>query len=175
MSFDGVLNLSYDINRFYDYSVKKHDVEKVGQALKALKKLKEAKRQLELIPDKQFTDNAIVGLEMLCEYLTHKDKKYIYVFGGRSINELYKCFCEVFRNKKATSTEIYFSMQKFYSNIEELSTTGYLDFESNKEYNYIYYFNKEGELHSRELPIMLDTLFNCKIRTEIELLISISL
>ena len=175
MGYDGILNLSYDINRFYDYSNKNHDVEEVVDAIKALKKLKESKKNHELIPHKQFTDEAMSALEMFCEYLTHKDKKYTYAFGGRSRDELYRCFCGVFKNKKATPTEIYFSMQKFFKNIEELNQTGYLDFDSDKEYNYIYYFNKEGELGSRELSTMLDTLFGCVIRQDIELLININL
>ena len=159
----------------YDYAtkVKKLSAEEAADSIRELMKLWKCKRQLGLISEKKYTDEAIKAIELLCEYLSHKDKKWIYAFAGHSRDELYKFYCNIFRDKKAAPQEVYFSMQKYYKSIEELSNTGLFDVTKNSEYNYIYFFNKDGEIGSREIPAMLDILFDCKLRSDVELIINL--
>ena len=176
-NFDPLLNITYNINRFYDYltKVKKISAEEAGASIKELVKLKKCRRKLDLIAERNYTDDAVKAIELFCEYLSHKDKKWTYVYAGaaQSVVELYKYFCGVFKNKNASTQDIGIAMYKFSQAFEELTATKYFDNSNNYEYNYILYFNKDGEIGSREIPGMLDILCDGKIRADIQLLLEI--
>ena len=98
-NFDPMLNLTYNINRLYDFVSKsqKYTGPQIQDALKGLLQLKNERRRLGLISSKKYSEDSISGLNMLCEYLTHKDSGFTYVCGANGIDGLYDCFHKIFK------------------------------------------------------------------------------
>ena len=173
-NFDPILNLTYNVNRFYDFISKRYNSTEVHDALKGLYKLKNEKRQLQLISPKKYTDDAISGLVMFCEYLTHKDRGYTYIPGVRSRDGIYECYCRIFKDKKAPANIRQIAILRFLQNNITLNNAGFFDpFNKDEDYNYIFYFDKDGVISTREVPAMLDILFDCKLRDDVELILTL--
>lgn len=172
--FDPVLNLSYNINRFYDFISKSYNATEVQEALKGLYQLKNEKRRLQLISSKKYTEEAIKSLKMFCEYLTHTHKGFTYFCGAASRDGIYDCYCKIFKDKKAPANIKQIAVERFIGNNYTLVKTGFFDlFDKNEDYNYIFYYDKYGVISTREIPAMLDILFNCTMRDEISVLLAL--
>ena len=175
-NFDPMLNLTYNINRLYDFVSKKNKYTgtQIQDALKGLLQLKNERRRLGLISNKKYSKDAITGLNMLSEYLTHKDAGFTYVVGANGVEGMYDCFHRIFKESNPNSTDRIKSMVALINNTIELAPTGFFEpFTKYEYYNYIYYFNQQGEVSAREVPAMLDILFDCKLRPDVDLLLSI--
>ena len=170
--------LHFDVNEFFDKS--EASAEDVVSAISTFKKIYAHKRTLRktdkffaysdthLIPEKYFDKNTEKYLQILADFLSKIDEKQKYYYGLDSTNEaFYELSRTKFFNKIGLKGTLLTDLMILYEN-------NYLIYNNvSLNPNYFLAISEEGECNAINVCSVLETLFDCEIRDEIQLAIEL--
>ena len=175
MAVDLLLNMNISLNQLFKFVCTKYDNQTAVDTYRALKKIQQKPRKLELIPYTVLsTTEAIKAMEICCEYLSNKNSTWTF-FWPLDGAYLYEVLQNNFKKQNPNPAERMAAIQEFVKTIMTLNDRQFFSFSTrNKElYNYLFSFNKEGNLDCRPLGEFLDILFGTKLNTNNQLLVNV--
>ena len=140
MAVDLLLNLNISLNQLFKFVCTKYDNQTAVDTYRALKKIQQKPRKLELIPYTVLsTTEATKAMEICCEYLTSKDSKWIF-FWPLDPCYLYDVLHNTFKKQNPNPSERIAAVQEFVKTMATLNDREFFAFNTrNKElYNYLY-------------------------------------